>query len=363
MADHPTSIVIKHILEGDFLAASRVVADHGLPGQTELIRAAEFLSVTTWLARYAEAEPVRREAGAVLEAVSGISPAWVAKAEPRPPVAAQMPHRKAEFDRLMVRALGDRGYYHPIRLPTVEGLIPPNRANTRSDSVAYHAAEWELARPLLERACGGSLSDKLVVDLGCADGFFSLTMARAGARVVAVDIAVTMILRTAVFAALNGLHRRVLARLGPTLELPRILQRIAAADPAFPRVDAVCALGLIYHFDDLEGDLAVLTGLGVPILFEFNATAVEDEAAYDPTAHRNPRPVSMPWLTGWLRMRGFEVIPEPAWRKAAARLGGHPDAPDTAAGTTATTRQEMLLALPIGPLGAETGRTARPGGT
>lgn len=363
MADHPTSIVIKHILEGDFLAASRVVADHGLPGQTELIRAAEFLSVTAWLARHAEAEPVRREAGAVLEAVSGISPAWVAKAEPRPPVAAQMPHGKPEFDRLMVRALGDRGYYHPIRLPTVEGLIPPNRANTRSDSVAYHAAEWELARPLLERACGGSLSDKLVVDLGCADGFFSLAMAHAGARVVAVDIAVTMILRTAAFAALNGLHRRVFARLGPARELPRILQRIAAADQTLPRVDAICALGLIYHFDDLMGDLAVLTRLGVPILFEFNATAAEEEAAFDPKHHRNPRPVSMPWLTGWLRMRGFEVILEPAWRETAARLGGHPNGPESAVGGLEATRQEMLLALPTGPLGAETGSTTRPGGT
>lgn len=363
MADHPTSIVIKHILEGDFLAASRVAAEHGLPGRTELIRAAEFLSVTTWLARHAEAEPVRREAAAVLRAVSGISPAWVSKAEPRPPVAAQMPHRKAEFDRLMVRALGDRGYYHPIRLPSAEGLIPPNRANMRSDSVAYHAAEWDLARPLLERACGGSLSDKLVVDLGCADGFFSLTTARAGARVVAVDIAVTMILRTATFAALNGLHGRVLARLGPARELPRILERIAAANQTLPRVDAICALGLIYHFDDLMGDLAVLTRLGVPILFEFNATAVEEEAAFDPTHHRNPRPVSMPWLTGWLRMRGFEVILEPAWRDAAARLGGHPNAPDTPVDGSATTRQEMLLAVPNGSGGTETDPATRPGGT
>lgn len=355
MADHPNSIVIKHIFDGDFLAASAVVAAHGLPGQTELLRTAEFLSVTSWLAAQADVPAVRREARAVLQAVAGVSARWVENAVPRPPVAAQMPRSKAEFDRLMVRALADRGYYHPIRLPSLRDLIPPNRANVRSASTAYHTAEWGLARPLLERACGGSLADRVIVDLGCADGFFSLNLARAGARVVAVDIAVTMILRTATFAALNGVHRQVLGRLGPARDLPVIIDRIADATPGFAPVDAICALGLIYHFDDLTADLTAMTDLRVPILLEFDATPAQDEATYDPSAHRNQTPVSAPWLTGWLRDRGFQVIAQPAWRDTATALDTR-----TASDPPATARREMLLAIPAGgPPRATTGAGAR----
>lgn len=337
MAENPNGIVIKHILNGDFLAASEVVAAHGLPGQTELIRTAEFLSVTSWLAANSEAMAVRLEAQAVLQAVAGVSSRWVENAVPRPPVASQIPRSKVEFDRLMVQALGDRGYYHPIRLPTVDAPIRPNRANVRSTSVAYHTAEWTLVRRLLERACGGSLADKVVVDLGSADGFFSLSLAQAGARVIAIDIAVTMILRTATFAALNGLHRQVQARLGPTTELRAMVDRIGAEAPDFAPIDTICALGLIYHFDDLTTNLTAMAEFRVPILFEFHAALEPEEDSFDPALHRNPQPVSAAWLTDWLRDRRFEVMREPAWNGTAANLGSDGKAP----------RQEMLLALPL----------------
>lgn len=338
MSDHPNSIVIKLILDGDFRAAAAVAKEHGLPIFRELSRTADFLSLTTWLAGRSEQPDIRLVAQAVLQAVAAISPRWVEQANPRPPTAALMPGTRAAFDRLILQVLGDRGYYHPIRLPGTDGLIPPNRENAPASSSAFHEAEWELVRPLLIQACGGSLADKVVVDAGCADGFFTLNLAREGARVIALDIAVTMILRTAAIAALNGLHHRVVPRLGPTLELAALLDRLAQSDPSLTPVDAICALGLIYHFDHLVENLEAMASLRVPMLLEFNATPAAGEATFDPARHRNPLPVSLPWLTGWLEARGFEVIPEPAWPATVTAL-------ETRA---IPLRQEMLLALPVG---------------
>lgn len=328
--------IIQHVMNGNFLAASILARQNGLPVQAELSKTAEFLSATAWLADQSPEPLIRQEARQVLKAVATISPRWVENAQPRAPVPDLMPRTKDDFDRLMVRALDDRGFYHPVDVPGTDGLIPPSRSNAPDATGAYHTAEWALAGPMLEQACGGSLRDRVIVDAGCADGFFTLNLAKAGARVAAVDIAVTMVLRTATFCALNGLHDRLTVQLGPAQDLPAILSRLRLTQPALERVDAVCALGLIYHFDDLMPPLAALTGLGVPILFELHACPPEDEATFDPTRHRNPEPVSLPWLTAWLDSAGFDTVPEPAWRKTAERLASRPE----------ILRHEMLLAVP-----------------
>lgn len=331
-----TKSIIQHVIQGDFSAASAAARAQNLPLHVELTRIAEFLSATVWLADQAPAPAVRLAARRVLTAVTAISDLWVKNARPRPPLPDLVPRTEAEFERLMVRALGDQGFYHPVDIPGADGLIAPNRNNAPDSNGAYHTAEWEFAKPLLERACGGSLSGKVIIDAGCADGFFSLMLARAGARVIAVDIAVTMALRTATFAALNGLHEQVTVQLGPAQDLPAILARLRATLPGLERVDAICALGLIYHFDDLTASLAALAGLGAPILFELHACAVETEAGFDPARHRNPEPVSLPWLDTWLRAAGFDTAAEPAWRSRAEALATRP----------VVLRQEMLLALP-----------------
>lgn len=330
------SSIIRLVMDGDFRAASALARKSGMPVHAELARTTEFLSATAWLAERSTDPVIRGEAGKVLRAVAAIVPRWVENARPHPVVPELIPHAKSAFDRLMVRALGDRGFYHPVAVPGLAEPVPPSRANAPDATGAYHRAEWELVRPLLERACGGSLRDRVIVDAGCADGFFALALARAGARVVALDIAVTMVLRTATFAALNDLHERVTVQLGPVHDLPAILARLEAAHPELGRVDAVCALGLIYHVDDLAPSLQALTGLDAPVLFEFHACAPQDEAAFDPTRHRNPQPVSLPWLAAWLDGAGFDVLPEPGWQETAARLASRPQ----------RLRQEMLLAVP-----------------
>ncbi|MDF1793818.1 MAG: class I SAM-dependent methyltransferase [Thalassobaculaceae bacterium] len=334
MTDHPNSIVIKLVMDGEFEAASTIARERGMAVHEELARIAGFLSLARWLAVNAEAPLIRTEAQSVLATIGTICRRWVENAQPRPPPS--QPGTKAEFDRLIVDAISDRGFYHPIRVPGIDGQIAANRSNAPDPSGAYHAAEWELLRPLLTRACGGTLRDKVVVDIGCADGFFALNLAREGARVIAIDIAVTMAQRTATLAALNGLQDRIVVQLGPAHELAVILERVRAVRPDLAGVDAICALGVVYHFNDLVGSLHALTRLRVPILFEFNATLAQDESGFDPSRHRNPMPVSLVWLRGWLRAAGFACVMEPAWRTSADRLAKRPIA----------TRQEMLLAMP-----------------
>lgn len=330
------SAIIQHVMNGNFRAASALARQNGLAAHTELSRTAEFLSATAWLADRSPEPVVRREAAKVLKAIAAISPRWVENAQPHPLLRELVPHTKPDFDRLMVRVLGDQGFYHPVDVPGIEGLVPPSRRNAPDATGAYHTAEWALVRPLLERACGGSLRDRLIVDAGCADGFFALNLARAGAHVVAVDIAVTMALRTATFAALNGLHDRITVQLGPVHALQATLARLRTVQSGPKRVDAVCALGLIYHFDSLVPPLEVLTGLGVPILLELHCCQPAQEGAFDPIRHRNPEPVSLPWLTAWLDGAGFDTEPVPAWRTTAERLAGRSE----------VLRQEMLLAVP-----------------
>lgn len=336
MEDQMNNSIIQHVMNGDFRAAGALARENGLAVHAELTKTAEFLSATAWLAEKAAEPLIRREAGQVLQAIATISPPWVENAQPQALVPELIPHTKAEFDRLMVRVLGDRGFYHPIDVPGIEGLVPPSRSNAPDATGAYHRAEWGFMRPLLERACGGSLQGRVIVDAGCADGYFALNLAKAGAKVVALDIAVTMALRTATFGALNGLNEQIAVQLGPVHELQKVLNRLRVERSGLEQVDAVCALGLIYHFDDLVPPLSVLVELGVPILFELHACPPEDEAAFDPVRHHNPEPVSLPWLTAWLDSAGFDTVPEPAWRRTAERLARRPD----------VLRQEMLLAVP-----------------
>lgn len=84
-----------------------------------------------------------------------------------------------------------------------------------------------------------------VLDLGSADGFFALEMARRGALVLAQDSWGAMLARLRFAAQATGLQGRIWTRLG----------EVTAIQPD-ERYDAVLALGLLYHlrhpFHDLE---------------------------------------------------------------------------------------------------------------
>jgi hypothetical protein len=339
MTDQPADVVFNLVLAGAFREAADLAADHGLPAQGTLRATATLLSRASWLARHSPYPDVRDGARSVLISVAGIARRWATRAEPVAPDAATMPQDKAAFDRLMLEILSDQGFYHPVFLPGANRPIPPTRHNAPGSDGSYHAAEWTLVRDNMERACGGTLQDKVIVDAGCADGYFTLQLGLEGARVVALDTKILMALRTATLAALHSLQDRVIVKLGTASDVARIVGNLRSIRPDLGRPDAVCALGLIYHFDDLAGDLAGLTGLGVPILIETDASPRAEEAAFDPARHSDPQTVALPWLVDWLDEHGYEPTHDPRWADTVAGLDGRAN----------SARREMVLAIPRRP--------------
>jgi hypothetical protein len=257
---------------------------------------------------------------------------WVAQTPPRPLPAEKIPHDKAAFDSLMIELIGHGGFYHPIEVPSVEGYVEPSRKNARARDDLYHPSEWQLVEGLLTRHLGG-IDGRFIVDAGTAEGFFSRMLARRGAEVLAVDQTIMMAVRTAVLSALNGLQDRITTNIGNVAALATGLGAMRRAD-TLGRVDAICALGLIYHFHDLEDELTGLLCEDVPLVFEFTAADPGDEAGYDPSRHRDGTPISLPWLVDWLARRGYVALHEPRWAEYVARR------------STSGMRQEMLMALP-----------------
>lgn len=121
---------------------------------------------------------------------------------------------------------------------------------------------WEAIRDVVP----ADLAGKRVLDIGCADGFFSFELARRGARVVAVDLHKSRVGRLNWAARKLGL-RRVEARTGSIYELE-----------ALGRFDCVLVLALLYHLRD---PLAALVEVGkvTDEVFIESACVPDDENA------------------------------------------------------------------------------------
>lgn len=137
-----------------------------------------------------------------------------------------------------VAALGP--WFHNIELApgiSTRGIAPapgPQRPD-------HPLSRWQVYRDVLPDDMGGMR----VLDLGSADGFFALEMARRGAQVLAQDSWGAMVERLRFAAQVTGLQNRIWTRVGEV-----------TAIESDERYDAVLALGLLYHlrhpFHDLE---------------------------------------------------------------------------------------------------------------
>lgn len=331
-AAQPGMHIIDLLRRGRLLAAREFAVTHHPLALPDLDCVVSVITTATWLRLQGPNEMIRTEAHGVVQAVSKIAEQWVAQTPPRPLPAEKTPHDKAAFDTLMIELIGHGGFYHPIEVPSAEGYLEPSRNNARVRDDLYHPSEWELVEGLLTRHLGG-IDGRFIVDAGTAEGFFSRMLARRGAEVLAVDQTIMMAVRTAVLSALNGLQDRITTSLGNVAALATGLGAMRRAG-TIGRVDAICALGLIYHFHDLEHELTGLLCEEVPVVFEFTAADPRDEAGYDPSRHRDGTPISLPWLVDWLARRGYVALHEPRWAEYVARR------------STSGMRQEMLMALP-----------------
>jgi len=319
--------LIKAAQEGRFWDAAGLchqVQDNRAHG---LSAVAQTLSATAWLvtAESGAPEEVRSISARILDVVARVSPKWKSNANPKPLNRAVVPADRAGLESLLIRILEHSGYYHPIR--TSQGLRPPSRPNARMYDADYYADEWRLVRDLVGRAVGLPGNDRMVLELGPAEGFFSVQMAEAGFHVSAIERDILMLVRACVFAVLAGTEDRLTPVLGYGDSVLIVAER--------NQPDLILALGVIYHFNALEGELETLLKPGVPVVLEFQALPAERDADYDPASHRDPNPVSERWLTSWLEARGWSYLPEPRWTEISA---GYRRSDDR--------RNVMALALP-----------------
>ena len=302
------------------------INDHGLKIYS---RIAQTLSAASWLSSNASDLEVRDRAGSILKAIATIDARWVKHARPRALLKESIPHTLEDLNRLFVSSLNLQGFYHPIDLPGVDSEIAVPRPNTRSNLTDYHEREWDLVNRLVTNLFHTGIAGRTVLDLGPADGFFTLKCARAGASVLAYDRHALMVARTAVFSVLAGVSDRVTVRL---LSVDRIDPNVWSSGP--DTCDLILALGVIYHFDDLVGDLARIVGLRVPVVFEFPSTGADNGDRYDPAARSDNRPISLRWFLEWLDGQGFDATVEPDWGRYNNDL------------TDGDTRYNMVLAVP-----------------
>ena len=101
------------------------------------------------------------------------------------------------------------------------------------------------------------LSGRRVLDIGSAEGFYAIELARRGARVVAVDLSDDMIKRLEFAADVLHLSDKIEARIG-TAEMLDTSQRY----------DAVLCLGLLYHLQSPSATLQKLSELSDTIYLE-----------------------------------------------------------------------------------------------
>lgn len=159
----------------------------------------------------------------------------ISGAEPIP--APGLPFSAADL-RARVAELGP--WFHNIEL--APGIATRGIAPAPGPQPADHPLRrWQVYREVLPADMRGMR----VLDLGSADGFFALEMARRGALVLAQDSWGAMIARLRFAAQAAGLQDRIWTRVG----------ELTAIRPG-ERYDAVLALGLLYHlrhpFHDLE---------------------------------------------------------------------------------------------------------------
>jgi len=133
-------------------------------------------------------------------------------------------------DKLKEQLIALGPWFHQIEItPTLRTRdIAPSPGPQPKD---HPASRWNI----LKNYIPDNLAGKRVLDLGCADGFFSIEMARRGAQVVAIDAAPKMIARLNWAAQTLGLQN-ILAKVGTVEDLNNR-----------ERYDFVLFIAVLYH--------------------------------------------------------------------------------------------------------------------
>lgn len=207
----------------------------------------------------------------------------------------------------------------------------PHGVETNPGSQVSHGKNLvKLTRlePLLDDI---GLAQKAVLDVGCNEGFFSIRMAKAGARVLGIDIDEKRIEKA----------RFVKEALGHGDEVTFDLMDIYSKEfKSLPRFDLCLCLGFIHRVPDPFRALAALADRSDTIVFEWKA--LKSGPHDDAFAYFSPKEIDEAnfygteyWLLSYAAVerimrrcgyRYFHRIDDPRQRRAILVAGRHPHA-------------------------------------
>jgi tRNA (mo5U34)-methyltransferase len=236
--------------------------------------------------------------------------------------------------------------------PWFQNVHLPDGSQTAPDHPLgdFPACKWERLAPHLPE----DLSGRSVLDIGCNAGYYSIELARRGARVVAMDHDPHYLVQAQWVARQFGLDRLITFRLGDVYSLADQVEHF----------DVVLFLGVFYHlrYPLLGLDLAAAASREL-LLFQSlsmpggqpaaapedpgflgrdqlcrddwpKLAFIEESLAGDPTNWWVPNPAA---LDAMIRSTGFEITARPEPDTCVCRR--------TAQAATARNRLEQTLAL------------------
>lgn len=179
------------------------------------------------------------------------------------------------------------------------------RSNTPLVDPNGHKALWDELLSLLSiqtgTDAGSALQGKRVMDIGPAEGFFTLSALAAGAK--SVD------------AVQPG--GQLLDRLVSVLDIQGFSEKVEIHRGHFPEVgskfvdliDIFLVLGVVYHAYDCEAFVSPLLAAGKPICWEF-MYAIPEPKLFDPGRHNNSSNglFSREWLESKVTSSGHEIL-------------------------------------------------------
>ena len=201
------------------------------------------------------------------------------------------------------------GFYHNYAFSDGTTLfdIAPIKTNSPVVEPDFNFVEWRLIQDL-----GVDPEGKRVLDIGSADGFFSVQAMLGGASsVVALDPDCLFAYRVGILNHRFGGDSDIKVR-------RTLFDR--AFGKRFGRYDLVFALGLIYHFNNLYLGLANLCEISDRIVIETETDQVAWQGDQAALGFRDGDPLDFNWVRAFFAERGYSCRESVDWANYVDRF-------------------------------------------
>lgn len=214
---------------------------------------------------------------------------------------------EATFEATLARFGQIDGFYHNFRLRSGRTLfdVAPIKMNSPVETHDFTFREWDLICQLPIEFAG-----KRVLDVGGADGFFSIESARAGAAVTYLAPDPLFLQRAKLFAHHFGVEDKIEFKRG-------LLQHSFLHLNG--RYDLVLALGLIYHLDNLALGLRTLMELSDTLVIETATGDVSWTEDRQAVLFKDHDPLDFDWVVGFFERHGYGYVESTEWAEYVNR--------------------------------------------